>query len=451
MFTAKLTDHSLLITLKNLRGNVRGAVLTEPLWAIPYNLYAPFVSVYMLALGLTDSQIGLLTSIGLAFQIFWTALSGAITDKFGRKRTTLLVDIVAWSIPCLIWAVAQDFNAFLIAAIVNSTWRVTQNSWQCLLVEGTEPCLLVDVYSLIYISGLLAAFFSPLTSLLIGQFSLIPTMRGLFVLSFVMMTAKFFTMNAMVEETEYGLDRMHATKHQSIFAIVGESGGVLRQVLQTPQTLITAGLMIFVAIAATINTTFWSVLVTERLLIPAQYIALYYVARSVITLLFYFTVMTRLREVDPRIPMVFGFGGLIATSLLLISMPPQSYWLLLLATVIEGASVPAISTLLDKLIAISVDPKERARIMGLLYLVVLACTTPFGWIAGVASQVNRNLPFVIIIVVLLLAALLAFFASRRATLSPSDAGLSTSAAGPDPISPVTITPDSVGAEELKRD
>ena len=211
---------------------------------------------------------------------------------------------------------------------------------------------------------------------------------------------------------------MYTTKHQSIFAIVGESGNVLRQVLRTPTTLVTAGLMILVAIAATINTTFWGVLVTERMQIAAEFIALYYVARSVVMLIFYFTVMPRLRTVDPRIPMVFGFGGLIANCLILITIPVQSYWLLLVATILEGASVPAISTLLDKLIAISVDPKERARIMGLLYLVVLTCTTPFGWIAGQASQINRNLPFVINIVVLTLAALLAYIASRQDALSP---------------------------------
>ena len=413
MLTAKLTEHSLIVTLKNLRGNVRGAVLTEPLWAIPYNLYAPFVSVYMLALGLTDSQIGLLASIGLACQIFWTVLSGAITDKFGRKRTTLIIDLVAWSIPCLIWAFAQDFNAFLVAAIVNSTWRITQNSWQCLLVEGTEPHLLVDVYSLIYISGLLAAFVSPLTSLLIAQFSLVPTMRGLYLLSFVMMTAKFLTMNAMVEETEYGRDRMLSTKGRSIFSIVGESGGVVRQVLHAPATLVTAGLMVIVAIINTISNTFWGVMVTEKLQVAPEFLGLYSVARSLVMLLFYFTVMPRLRSVDARKPMIFGFAGLLLAWLLLITIPPQSYWLLLVVTLLEGCSAPAISTLLDKLIATSVDPQERARIMALLYLVVLVATTPFGWIAGEASQINRSLPFVINITLVVLGALLAYVASRR--------------------------------------
>ena len=51
--------HSLLDTLRNLRGNARGTVLTEPLWGIAFNLTAPYVSLYMLALGLTQGQVGL--------------------------------------------------------------------------------------------------------------------------------------------------------------------------------------------------------------------------------------------------------------------------------------------------------------------------------------------------------------------------------------------------------
>jgi MFS family permease len=414
-------DHSLFATLRSLRGNVRGAVFTEPLWGIPYNLYAPYVSVYMLALGLTDSQIGLLASIGLACQIFWTMLSGAITDKFGRKRTTLITDIIAWSIPCLIWAFAQDFNAFLLAAIVNSTWRITHNSWLCILVEGTDPKILVDVYSLIYISGLLAAFFSPLAGLLIAHFSLVPTMRGLYLLAFVMMTTKFFTMNAMVEETEHGLDRMRATRHQSIFAIVGDTRGVLPLIFRSPETMVTAGLMVIVAIATLIQNTFWSVVVTERLQIAPEYLAFYTVGRSITMLVFYFTVMPMLRTVDARKPMVFGFLGLILSWSILITIPPQSYLLLMVAVILEGCSVPAVSTLLDKLIATTVAAQERARIMAVLYLIMLTATSPFGWIAGQASQINRSLPFVINIVLFTFGALLAFLASRRGGETPVEA------------------------------
>lgn len=413
MVTSSLLRHPLIVTLKSLRGNVRGVVLTEPLWGIPYNLYAPYVSVYMLALGLTDSQIGLVASVGLTCQIFWTMISGAVTDKYGRKRTTLIGDLISWSIPCLIWAVAQDINAFLLAAVINSIWRVASNSWLCLLVEDTDPALLVDVYSLIYISGQLVAFFSPLASLLIAQYSLVPTMRGLYLFAFVMMTAKFVIMNAMVVEPTQGVARMQATQHQSLFSIMRGSGSVLGQILRSPETLVTGGLMVLVTISLTIHNTFWGVLVTEKLQVESRYLAFYYVARSLTMLFFYFMVMPRLRIADVRKPMIFGFTGLILSWSLLILIPPQSYLLLLVATILEGCSIPITNPLLDKLVATTVDPKERARVMSILYLAVLTCTSPFGWIAGQASEISRNLPFVLNIGLFTLAILLAFWAIRR--------------------------------------
>ncbi len=405
--------HPLIHTLKNLHGNARGCVYTEALWGIPFNLYAPYVSVYMLALGLSDSQIGLLTTIKLVLEVFWTMLSGAITDKLGRKRTTLIFDIISWSIPGLIWAVAQDFYYFLAAAIVNAVWRVTNNSWQCLLVEDTDPDLLVDIWSWIYIAGLLSAFVSPLTGVLIEKFSLVPTIRGLYVLAVVMMTTKFIVMNALVTETKQGKARMAETRGQPLFAVLREYPEVLRQILRTPATLLTGSLMLVLGIGRMINSTFWSILVTEKLQIPAEHLALYPFAKSMLMLIFFFTVMPRVRHSAPHKTMVFGFVGWVLSQTLLLVAPVKSYGLLLLATLIEACSIPLASTVLDKLIVITVDAKERARIMAILYVVILLLTSPFGWVAGQLSEVNRRLPFILNVVLFAAGALLTYVASRR--------------------------------------
>ncbi|HQE92847.1 MAG TPA: MFS transporter [Anaerolineae bacterium] len=405
-------QHPLVRALRKLRGNARGCVYTEPLWGIPFNLYSPYVSVYMLALGLTDVQIGLLASIGLALQVFWAMMSGPITDKLGRKRTTLIFDIISWSIPCLIWAVAQNFTYFLFGAIVNAVWRVTANSWQCLLVEDTDEHLLVDIYSWIYIAGLLAAFVSPLTGFLIDKYSLIPTIRGLYLLSFVMMTAKFIILNSLVTETQQGLVRMQETRHQPLFAVVGESKSVLKQIFHTPVTLYTAALMIILGITNTVRGTFWSILVTEKLLFPSASLAWYAFARSVTMLLFFFAVMPRLSTMDVRKPMLVGFLGLTASQVLLLLVPAENAWLLLLATMVEACSVPLASTLLDKLVVLAVDAQERARIMGLLSVLVIVVTSPFGWIAGQLSGVNRSLPFILNVVLYGMGGLLTYFGGR---------------------------------------
>lgn len=403
-----MKNHHLIATLKDLRGNARACVYTEPLWGIPYNLYAPYASIYMLAFGLTDGQIGSLASIGLMVQMFWTLMGGAITDKLGRKRTTLIFDMISWSIPCLIWAFAQNFTYFLIAVIINAAWRVPQNSWQCLMVEDAEPELLVEIYSWVYISGLVVAFVSPLTGVLIGKFTLIPTIRGLYVLSFVLMTSKFLILNALATETHQGLVRMEATKHESLIVILRGLFPVLRQILSTPATLFTVGLMVLVQTFSVINVTFWSILVTEKLRIPAEHLPLYHFARSMTMLFIFFTIMPKLRSTHVRKPLLFAFSGLIITQIILLGTPIKGYWLLLIATITEGCSVPVVNTLIDKLVVITVDPQERARIMAILYACVIVCTSPFGWIAGQLSEVNRSLPFVLNLGLLSLGAWLTY-------------------------------------------
>ena len=82
--------HPLWRTFRSLEGNQRALVVMEPLWSVPYNLFTPFLSVYMVAIGLTGPQIGTTVSVGLAMQLVWALLSGAITDKYGRRRTMLV-------------------------------------------------------------------------------------------------------------------------------------------------------------------------------------------------------------------------------------------------------------------------------------------------------------------------------------------------------------------------
>ena len=408
-----MLKHPLFQTLFSLRGNPKACVLTEPLWGIPFNLYAPYVSVYMLALGLKDSQIGLLLSINLMIQILTTLLGGAITDKLGRRLATFIFDALVWSVPTIIWAVAQDFRYFLVAAIINGGWRITHTSWSCLLVEDANPRQLVDIYSWIYIAGLLSAFFAPFAGLLISTFSLVPTMRGLYVFAFLMMTVKFIILYVHSTETKQGLVRLRETKQQSIFSLVGGYGDVFRQLLRSPRTLFTLGIMLAMTTATTVNNTFWSIIVTRRLAIPEGQLALFTFARSVMMLGFFFLAMPRIKELRFRNPMLVGFIGLALSQIILITIPEKSYLLLLLSTVIEACSYAAVSTQIDRMTVITIDAQERARIMALLLLIVIIFTTPFGWIAGKLSEIDRTLPFLLNITLYLFGFVLVFLAARH--------------------------------------
>jgi len=407
-----LNKHSLITTLKSLRGNPRGCVYTEPLWGIPFNLYAPYISIYMLALGLSDKQIGLIVSISWGFQILLALLSGVVTDKLGRRRTTLIFDILSWSVPALISAIAQNFWYFLAAGVINSVWRISSNSWTCLLVEDADRSQLVDIYTWIYIANIVVGFIAPLAGALIGAFSLVSTMRGLYIFAAFMFTLKAIVTYRMTEETGQGKIRLHETRHQSVFDVLGGYKGVLRAVLHSPQTLYTAGILLVLGISSVISGSFWSIIVTEKLHIPARNLALFPFVKSAIMLLFFFAVMPRISKMHFKLPLVLGFLGYVLSQLLLVTAPEQGYFFLVISVFLEACCYATVSPLVDQMVVLTIDPKERARIQSIMYVGTILITSPFGWIAGTLSELNKSLPFILNIVLFAVGAVLATLAGR---------------------------------------
>jgi len=404
----------LITTLKSLTGNPRGCVYTEPLWGIPFNLYAPYISIYMVAIGLSDKQIGLIVSISWSFQIILALLSGVVTDKLGRRRTTLIFDILAWSVPALISALAQNFWYFVIAGVINSVWQITHNSWTCLLVEDADQEQLVDIYTWIYIANQLVGFIAPLAGLLIGWFKLVPTVRGLYIFAAIMFTVKAVVTYQMTEETGRGKIRMHETRHQSITSVFSEYGSVLQNLLRTPQTLYTAGIMLVISISNVITGSFWGIIVTERLHIPAQNLAIFPFVKSAVMLFFFFMVIPYIRKMHFKLPMSIGFLGFVISQLLLITAPDRSYLFLVTSVFLEACCFAAVSPLVDQMIALTINPQERARIQSILYVGIILITSPFGWIAGNLSALNKSLPFVLNIALFCIGSLLAYMAGAAA-------------------------------------
>ena len=76
-----LNTHPLLRVLADNGGNPRTLILIEPLWGIPYNLIAPFATLYMYTQGITDVQIGLILSIAMVFQVLFSFFGGILSQR----------------------------------------------------------------------------------------------------------------------------------------------------------------------------------------------------------------------------------------------------------------------------------------------------------------------------------------------------------------------------------
>lgn len=393
----KLHKNPLFATLLELEGNPRYCVYLEPLWGIPYNLYSPFATLFMYNLGVNDAQIGLLLSIGMFFQVISSLLGGVLSDKWGRRVTTVVFDTLSWSVPCLIWIFAQNFWWFFAATLFNSMWQITNNSWSCLLVEDCDPKKLVNVYTWITVSGLLAVFFAPISTALVSRYTLMPIMRLLYLLSFVMMTAKFWLLFIKGHETGQGLKRMEETKDSSIWEMFAGYKGVIRQIFKTRATLFLLCIMIICNITSTLSGTFYSLRIVGDLGIPEAFITFFPMIRALIMLLFIFLWQSRINALPFQPPMIAGLLLFIVGQLALVFAPgggKSSTWLVLMVYILSDAFGNAVfAPRKDSLTALCVDPIERARVSGLLYVLMIAVCSPFGYIGGLLSSVNRALPF----------------------------------------------------------
>jgi MFS family permease len=389
-----LRNHPLFQTLRELKGNPRLTVLTEVMFGIPYNMFSPFFSVYMLAFGVTDQQIGTIASLGLIMQIFTALLGGAIVDKFGRRLSLFIFDVLCWSVPCLIWAAAQDVRFFVAAALMNSLWRVSHTAWTCLMVEDAEERHLVHIWTWIMIFAVCSAFFAPLGGWFVERLGLIPAMRGLLLFGFLVLTAKFVILYVYSHETARGIQRIQETRHRSLLSLLGEYRSVFRQLLHSRPILAALSLMVITNIYTTISGNFWGVLFTGKLGFPEAQISTYVAIRSIVMMVCFFIIGPRLTNLRSfRFPLWMGFLAFLVSQLLLVAMPPQSVLLLILSVVLEGIAAALVSPMTESLLALSLELNERARMSSMVYVAMIVFISPFGWIAGQLSALDRSLPF----------------------------------------------------------
>ena len=393
----------LLSSLLALRGNGRACVYTEPMWGLSMMLVLPYASVFMLALGVADQQIGLLATVSMLSQVVFGLLSGVITDKLGRRLTTAVFDVVAWSIPCLIWAVAQNFWYFLVASVINGAWQVTQNSWDCLLVEDVDRGEITKVYSLIKVAAEFSALFAPIAALLVSRFGLEPAVRLLYLNAFVIMSAKIVILYRWSTETATGRLRREQTSGVSIWRLLAGYRGVLGLILRSRGTIFSLAIAAIVGAVALVNGTFWQVVISQHLRVPDPLLPFFPMVRSLLSVLFFFTLIPRLTHGRHlRRPTMWGFTVYLAGQVLLVLIPPppqvagwETYALLGACLVLDAFGAGILFMLAESLVALHVDQHERSRVMAIQRTCVMLVTAPFGWISGWLSSMDRTWPFLL--------------------------------------------------------
>lgn len=402
------TPNGLFRTLRKLKGNPRICLYTEPLWGIPANLYMPLSAVYMAALGLSPVDIGLVASLGFLSQTVFALLSGALTDKLGRRLCTFLVDLIAWSVPTLLWMNARGTGWFIAAALCNGAWKVTENSWGLLMVEDAPQDQIIHLYTWASIAGLAAGFVTPFTYFLLNRFSLIPVMRGLYLFAFISMTAKFVLLFIYSTETRDGALRKAALKGKSLLEPLRASLKAIPKMLKNPAILKVIGLLTVSAVLKNNSDNFWPLLIKDKLLFPESFLSLFGALRAILMILAYFTLIPRLKITRFVRPLTAAMILSALSSFILLFLPFDFRWFIIFCIAIDALSLSVINPLLSSLQVFVMEPDDRAQMMGLSFSACLFLTVPFSFLSGLLSKVGRALPLILSF----LAALIAIYLGR---------------------------------------
>lgn len=399
----RLKYHPLIQVLGRNKGNPRTLVLIEPLWGIPYNLIAPFATLYMYTQGVTDLQIGLILSITMVVQVCFSFFAGILADKLGRKTTTMMGDFFGWGLACLVWAASQNFWLFLLAALLNCFEQINQTAWYCLLIEDADQRDLVGLYTWINIGGLVAIFFAPISGMLVSANSVVPVVRVLYLLFALTMMTKCFITYKFCHETRQGQVRKAETKGVSPFRMLGEYRQLIPMLLKNRAVVKAVAVSVLLYIANVVNTNFFSLYVTQRLGLSDNYLALFPILNAGVMLVFMVGIQHKLNALKFRAPLWAGLALYAVGALVLLLSPVGGLGFVLLNVFLTAVAASLVNPRKDALLQLNLDPQERARLNALIMASTVALSSPFGYLAGWLSSMDRRLPFGFMILLFLAA------------------------------------------------
>ena len=389
-------NHPLIMMLRNNAGNPRALALMEPLWGIPYNLIAPFATLYMYVQGIDDIQIGLILSISMAVQVFFSFSGGIVTDKLGRKKSTLMGDFFGWSIACFIWAFSNNFWLFLAAALINCFEYINQTAWFCLLVEDAKKKDLVSLLTFVHLAGVVAVFVAPISGLLIQNYSVVPVVRILYLIFGVNMALKvFFTWRYCVE-TKQGVVRKEETKGVPVRVMLSEYRHIFTMITRNKETLKMIAVTVILRISQLISASFFGLFVTQRLGIAEKYLAFFPILSAAVMLVFMVFFQHRLEKLKFRIPMWSGLVLYGVAVVLLVLTPMGNIPVVIIYIFLTAVSSAVAGPRAHALLQLNIEDGERARINSVIVAFSTAFVSPFGYIAGWLTSIDRRLPFVLI-------------------------------------------------------
>ena len=327
-----------LLSLEGLPRNARNSILLEPLWAVFGVVVMYYAPLYMAGVGLSSTEIGVVGSVALLASFGFQLIAAPITNRFGRKRTTLIGDLLSWTLPMFVWAFANSFTAFLIAALLASVGSIVSVSWSLLVIEDVPETARARVFGILGVIVAMCGMLTPLIGAVIAQSGVVETLRVYYFLGGIGMTVMFLWRNAITSETQNGTAAM--LEHKDLHPISSLKRNVTGLIALRRTPGLSWVVAFYVATLFLEQMSLFQVLFLQQTLgFSASTLSFVPFVVAIVSIVIYGFGQRLLSDSNPEMALVYARAAGLLGSVMLVLIPLESLPVLLLTVaVLAGAS-----------------------------------------------------------------------------------------------------------------
>lgn len=366
-------------------------LVLEPYSSVLASILTFYAALYMQGLGMDAKQIGLIATLGAVAGVITQAGAGPIVNRMGRKRALLVFSLLCWSVPLLLWALADGFTLLLISALFFSFAKITTVAWFCVVTEDLQESQKPTIFGLLFIISSVGGLGTVLVGPVIDRFGLVPSMRFLYAFACISMTLMFSIRHLLLRETQAGIALNDSHAGLPWRESVGKHFATVREILRHPEFLrLTVVFVLFHFILGMwfVQTLFIN---TVLKLSVAQLSLLPPLAAAVGIALYRFVVVPYLRASNERMMMTAALVAFTAGLFLHLAIAPRNLGLALLVSGLAAAGAYLFHVTINTALNNRMGELHKADAYSAVLLLVAIVTIPAGYLAGSLFEYRPSL------------------------------------------------------------
>ena len=385
----------------SLKGNAKVFIVTEANWTVPIAWFGLYSPIYMIALGLSKVEVGLVTSLGIAVAAIGTILGATISDRLGHKKTLMIFDSLSWPVSMLIFAFAQNIWWFIAGTIINNLCMIVLGAWQCLFIEDTPKEKRANIYAFLQIMLNGASLLVPIAGLIVDGFGLVTACRIMYLISAVSMGFGLYYRGKHMKETEAGRLVIKEKKKYNFNEELAKFKTAFLHIKERKQLFWYCVVQILVGFALVMWNTYYPIFLTDPkgIGLADSEISIYPFIFAIVMISIILIFIPHVKENKFKKYLVFATIFSVISALLYVIAPAHKGFFIATAFILNGISMAFFRPLSDAYSMNLLTDTERSRIVSVFNTIIILAMVPAAPIGGYLYLINPRLTFLVVAVI----------------------------------------------------